>query len=167
MATPTNLPAAQTTGNVLTAAYVNDLRGAFRILQVISGFTDAQNSSSSSTYIDSGLTATITPQSTSSKIVAVYSQNIYTGSAATGAGLRLVRNLPSANTVLRTDIDLSYGTASGILVQQTFIYVDSPSSTSAITYKTQFCRTLGSGTVFVQANSGSQIGNILLLEVSA
>ena len=33
MATPTNLPATQTSGNVLTAAWLNDLRGAFRILQ--------------------------------------------------------------------------------------------------------------------------------------
>ena len=167
MATPTNLPAAQTTGNVLTAAYVNDLRGAFRILQVISGLTQAQNSSASATYIDSGLTATITPQSTSNKILVVYSQNIYSANAATGGGLRLVRDLPSANTVLRTDIDLTYGAGSGMLVTQTFIYVDSPSSTSAITYKTQFNRSLGSGTMFVQANSANATSNILLFEVSA
>jgi hypothetical protein len=167
MATPTNLPAAFTVGQVATAAQMNDLRGAFRILQVISNFADAQNSSASTTYIDSGLTATITPQSTSNKILVVYSQNIYSNASATGGGLRLVRNLPSANTVLQTDIDLSYGTASGILVQQTFIYVDSPATTSAITYKTQFNRTLGSGSIFVQANGSSQKGNILLLEVSA
>jgi hypothetical protein len=53
MATPTNLPATQTTGNVLTAAYMNDLRGAFRVLQVVQGTpVTAEVSNSTSTYVD-------------------------------------------------------------------------------------------------------------------
>ena len=167
MATPTSLPAAQTSGNVLTAAYMNDLRGAFRILQVVTGVASSQNASTSTTYIDSGLSATITLQSTSSTVLVFYSQNIYSDTAATGGGLRLVRNVPSANTVLRTDIDLSYGAGSGMLTQHSFIYLDSPASTSAITYKTQFCRTLGAGNIFVQANGTNQRANIVLLEVSS
>ena len=35
MATPTTLPASFTAGQVLTAAQMNDLRGAFRVLQVV------------------------------------------------------------------------------------------------------------------------------------
>jgi len=133
------------------------------ILQVVHGSTGSQNSSTSATYIDSNLTATITPQSSSSLILVTYSQNLYTNASATGVGLRLVRT----STVLRTDIDLSYGASSGILAQQSFIYLDSPATTSATTYKTQFCRSIGSGTAFVQANSASQQGNIVLYEVAA
>lgn len=133
------------------------------ILQVVHGSTGSQNSSTSTTYIDSNLTATITPQSSSSLILVTYSQNIYTNASATGVGLRLVRT----STVLRTDIDLSYGASSSILAQQSFIYLDSPATTSATTYKTQFCRSIGSGTAFVQANSANQQGNIVLYEVSA
>ena len=36
MATPTTLPATFVAGNVLTAAQMNDLRGAFRVLQIVS-----------------------------------------------------------------------------------------------------------------------------------
>ena len=133
------------------------------ILQVVHGSVSSQNASTSATYIDSNLTATITPQSSSSLILVTYSQNLYTTASATGVGLRLVRT----STVLRTDIDLSYGASSGTLVQQSFIYLDNPATTSATTYKTQFCRSIGSGTVYVQANSANQQGNIVLYEVAA
>ena len=39
MATPTNLPASFVAGAILTAAQQNDLRGAFRVLQVVQGTT--------------------------------------------------------------------------------------------------------------------------------
>ena len=161
MATPTNLPASQTTGNVLTAAYVNDLRGAFRILQVVSAENLTAATSTSATYVDSGLTATITPQATTSKILAIYSENIYTNAGTTGCGIRLVRGATTLDTV----IDLSYGTSSGILASHAFTYLDSPSTTSATTYKTQFARTTGAGTVFVQPNNSRS--SLILMEVSA
>jgi hypothetical protein len=40
MATPTTLPASFVAGNILTAAQLNNLRGAFRVLQVVQA-TDA------------------------------------------------------------------------------------------------------------------------------
>jgi len=69
MATPTNLPAAQTTGNVLTAAYMNDLRGAFRILQVVTT-SDTTSRTTTGDYPQlSTLNVSITPQSSSSLIL--------------------------------------------------------------------------------------------------
>ncbi len=163
MATPTNLPASFTAGNVLTAAQVNNLRGAFRILQVVSGTTTTQTASTSTTWVDTTLSATITPQSTSSKILVVYSQNVYTQGTGTGAGIRLDRN----GTVLRTEADISFGTNSGILAQHCFIYFDSPATTSALTYKTQQNRGIGASTVYTQVNSTLNTGVMMLFEVSA
>ena len=162
MATPTNLPATAVTGEVLTAAYVNNLRGAFRILQVISTSATASVSSASATWVDTGLTASITPQSTTSKILVIYSQNVYTNAAATGGGLRLDRS----GTVLRTETDLSFGNVSGCLVQHCFVYFDSPVTTSALTYKTQQQRSNGAGTVFTQANVASNTATMTLMEIS-
>ena len=63
MATQTNLPAAWTSGQVLTAAALNNLRGAFRIMQIVSATTSTEQSSSSSTYADAtSLSVSITPQ---------------------------------------------------------------------------------------------------------
>ena len=70
MATPTTLPATFTAGQVLTAAQQNALRGAFRILQVVSVFKANTFSMTGTTYTDvTGLSVAITPQSSSSQII--------------------------------------------------------------------------------------------------
>lgn len=163
MATPTNLPAAEVAGTSLPAAWLNDIRGAFRILQVVSAETQTQVASTSTTFVDTTLSATITPQSSTSKILVAYSQSIYTQGTGTGCTLKLLRG----GTTLKTFADLSYGTNSGILVHHGFFELDSPATTSATTYKTQFCRGIGSATVYVQVNTTQNTSTMLLLEVSA
>ncbi len=74
MATPTTLPAAFVSGAVLTADQMNNLRGAFRVLQVVSATTATAVTNNTNVQADTGLTATITPQSTSSKILVMVSQ---------------------------------------------------------------------------------------------
>lgn len=161
MATPTNLPSSFTSGDVLTAANMNLLRGAFRILQVVEGSYSTVVSSTSSSYVDTGLTASITPQSTSSKVLVIVAQNCYSANATTGMGLQILRGATS----LMGHTDLVYGTNSGLVSNQTLIYLDSPASTSALTYKTQFNRSSGGGTVYTQVNSNRS--TIILMEVSA
>ena len=166
MATPTNLPASQTTGNVLTAAYVNDLRGAFRILQVVQGTTSTATSSSTSTYADTTLTATITPQSSSSKILVMVAQNGCFKSNAnvfTCLGLQLLRGATALQTIGAT---LGYtGNAEESYFCASTTYLDSPATTSATTYKTQLNSPFSQATATVQKNSVPS--NIILLEVSA
>lgn len=158
MATPTNLPAAVATGDVGTAAQFNNLRGAFRILQVVYGSTQTVTGSTSTTYADTTLSASITPQSSTSKILCIISQNGYSTAASTGLGIRLVRDA----TTLATWTDLNFGIS---VVQHSFTTLDSPASTSALTYKTQMARTTGAGTVYTQVNSN--LATITLMEVSA
>jgi hypothetical protein len=161
MATPTNLPADFVPGAVLTAAQMDDLRGAFRILQVVSAGTTTTVSTATTTYADTGVTATITPQSTSSLILVLIAQNLMSTAAVTGAGIRLMRDA----TVLETWNDNALGFNSGIIVSPSFIHLDSPATTSARTYKTQVNRTVGSGTIFAQPNNAGS--KIILFEVSA
>jgi hypothetical protein len=161
MATPTNLPGSFSVGQVLTAANMNNIRGAFRILQVVSASTTTLASSSSNTYVDTTLSASITPQSTSSLVLVVVSQDIYSSAAANGAGLRIVRG----STTLDNVYDLSYGTNSSVLAHHTLTYLDSPASTSSLTYKTTFNRNNGTGVMYCQPNNNRS--SILLFEVSA
>jgi hypothetical protein len=161
MATPTNLPASFTDGNALPASQLNALRGAFRILQVVSSSNAVVSLSTSATYADTGLTASITPQSTSSLILVVWSQDMFNSGSGTGVGVRLVRG----STVLDTIIDMTYGSASNNLQHGTATYLDTPSTVSALTYKTQYARTAGAGTAIVQPNNNRS--SILLFEVSA
>ena len=161
MATPTNLPASFAVGQVLTAAQQNDLRGAFRILQVVQGSVSSGVSTTSATYVDTGLTATITPQSTSSTILVVISQYMYTDTAATAMAVSLNRNA----TLLNAWGGIAYGFGGPMIGQFTTNYMDSPASTSALTYKTQFKRDLGSGILYAQVNAN--LATITLMEVSA
>lgn len=167
MATPTNLPAAQTTGNVLTAAYMNDLRGAFRILQVVQGTTSTVVSSASTTYVDSTLTATITPQSATSKILVLVNQvggdkNVLNANNA--INLRLVRGATQIALIAHS---AGYtGTLLNLRVAtMSTSYLDSPATTSATTYKTQFFCNSGASGVSLQI--GGDLSTITLLEISA
>jgi hypothetical protein len=161
MATPTNLPAAEVDGTPLPASWLNDLRGAFRILQVVQGTATTVVGNSTTGFADTTLSASITPQSSTSKVLVIYSQNCYSTGGTTGMGLRLLRN----STTLDTLVDIVYGTNTGFLDHMTATYLDSPASTSALTYKTQFNRNSGGGIVYVQPNTNRS--SILLFEVSA
>jgi hypothetical protein len=161
MATPTNLPATVTTGQVLTAAYVNDLRGAFRILQVVQAVTTTLVSTTSATYADTTLTASITPQSSTSKILVISNQSIYADTAVAEMGYALVRG----STTLDAQKAPVFSNAGSIVGQGVYNYLDSPATTSAVTYKTMIAKLTGSGTVY--ANINSNAGRITLLEISA
>ena len=164
MATPTSLPAAQTSGNVFTAAYVNDLRGAFRILKVVESANDTTlRSTTSTTFSDSGLSLTITPQSTSNKILCVYFVNGYSGSSLTGVGLRLLRG---ASTAVVVDKDNGYGSNSEVSFNSTFFYIDSPATTSATTYKIQYNRNQGTGIAYINAAGAGTNSRFFAMEIS-
>lgn len=166
MATPTNLPAAAVAGDTLTAAYVNSLRGAFRILQVVSGSTSTIVSNSTTTLADTGLTATITPQSTSSKILVIVSQTYgkNAGNASNAVISVIKRDATTVSTFqgaalyTGTTVDFVGPAACAVLL-------DTPATISAVTYKTQFCNFTGAASV--SANTNSALATITLLEISA
>ena len=165
MATPTNLPASFVSGAILTAQQQNDLRGAFRILQVVYGTTATQVTSATNTPVDTGLTATITPQSTTSKILVSVQQNgLLKITNDTSMELNLFRGgTLIANIGAQIGVTGSGATngVGGAGVQ----ILDEPATTSATTYKTSFFSTGNNATVAVQ-HAGSR-STIILMEVSA
>ena len=132
-------------------------------LQTVVGTTTTQVISTSTTFVDTTLSATITPKYASSTILVTVSQNCYCDAATTGLSIQLMRGA----TVLQTWYDISYGVASGALHQSTFLRLDSPATTSSLTYKTQMARRVGAGQTFTQANNANGGSTILLQEISA
>ena len=139
MATPTTLPATFVAGNVLTAAQMNDLRGAFRVLQVVQTVKTDTFSTTSTSFTDvTGMSVTITPSATSNKILVVLD-------ARTG-GLNAWQF-----KLLRGATDIYVGDAAGSRTQGLYqsnvggagmspvmaFFLDSPATTSATTYKIQ------------------------------
>ena len=157
MATPTNLPASFVTGAVLTAAQMNDLRGAFRVLQIVSATSSTLAVNGTGTYADSGLTANITLSSNTNNVLILVNQSCSVDSGPSDLNCRLVRN----STTLQTQAAVINSNAGTYVVH----YLDSPASTSALTYKIQFARGTGSGNVNMNINSNPS--NIILCEISA
>jgi hypothetical protein len=160
MATPTTLPAAFTVGQVLTSTQLNDLRGAFRVLQVVSAATSGSTSSTSATHASTGVTANITPSSNTSKVLVVANINLYASGVSAQSELRPFRGATSLGTQAFCDMPINSGHSMPVF------FLDSPASTSALTYTINFNRYAGTGTVIVNINSIAT-SSIYLLEISA
>ena len=175
MATPTALPASFTAGQVLTAAQQNALRGAFRILQVVSVFKADAFSMTGTTYTDvTGLSASITPQSSSSQIICMGQINTSTASTEQVFGQLLRGATVIGNGTGGSSINgiTTGGSASNTAMNTSPIFfVDSPATTSATTYKIQI-KTGGAGIVgyINRRHLDTALGassSLILMEVSA
>jgi hypothetical protein len=134
------------------------------VLQVVNGTTTTTASTSSTSVIDTNLTATITPTSSTSKILVLVSQRVYKNQTCSGgANIFLQRGA----TNLLTDQRVGLNDTSSVGNDQTWscCYLDSPTTTSATTYKTQFANQSGNGTVYVNLD-GNQ-AQITLMEIAA
>ena len=167
MATPTNLPGDFSPGQVLTATQMDGLRGAFRILQVVNANTTTPITNATSTYAATGLSASITPQSTSSKILVVVNQNGADKSSAAAGNSVNVRLMRDATQISLITFSAGYtGVANNIRPATiSTMFLDSPNTTSAVTYSTQFMNPNNAASVTLQV--GNDMSTITLLEVSA
>ena len=135
------------------------------VLQVVQGTTTTNATNSTTTYADTGLTATITPTSSSSTILVLISHtnsNKTAGSSGNSLFLNLCRN---GSQIIEFAAELSYtATALSNYFASCFNYQDSPATTSATTYKTQFKNAVAASNVGVQANGN--MSTIILLEIA-
>lgn len=165
MATPTNLPASFVSGEILTAANMNLIRGGFRILQVVQGSTTTSTSVAGTTFVTSTLTANITCQSNTSKVLIVSNLQAFVPAANEVLGTRIVKTVAAVDTVLLTNagaLSSGGGSAQTLITQ---IFLDSPATVAALTYKVEIQRASGSGTLFAQLSSNPS--TITLMEISA
>ena len=140
------------------------------VLQVVQASYSTPTATTSGSFVDTGLTASITPSSSTSKILVIVNQQIRmqkTGTTDTGHAIKIVRD---STTVFTRD---DSGTASYYSTQldradmrytNNMVYLDSPSSTSSVAYKTQF---LSYNTSTVTAQNSSIPSTITLMEISA
>jgi hypothetical protein len=133
-----NITATGGTGTI-TVPTGNQIVQAGAVLQVVSASkTDTFSSSAATPFVDvTGLSVTITPSSTSSKILVIAN-----GSAGSVAFLRLMRNSTEihvgsnpSNRIAATTTTLS--AASNLSDTWALNVLDSPNTTSAVTYKIQ------------------------------
>jgi hypothetical protein len=165
-----------TNGQVLTAdsTLTNGLKWSNisatpRIGQVVTAETNTTTTTTSTSFVDAtGLSVTITPTSATSKILILSSPvfQSWSGSSGTTAGgaWQLVRNSTAITNDSFVWIAMGGSPTNYIINFPTSVsYVDSPATTSAITYKIQFARAVGSTNCY--ANPGATPTQIIALEI--
>ena len=133
------------------------------VLQVVNGTYSTMVSNATGSYIDTGLTATITPTKNTSKILVLANQSGVTAIAAAnnGTNVQLLRDASVISIFAKAYAYSAINQICGASV----CYLDSPATTSATTYKTQFVRFTATGTSRVQ--NESDMSTITLMEISA
>jgi molybdopterin-binding protein len=139
-----------------------------KVLQVVEGSTTTQTTINTGTFTDTGITATITPSSATSKILVIVSASVLTY-ATSGTSmiadtqlLRGATQIADLNTFLRFSQPSNFSDNS-IGINGAITKLDSPNTTSATTYKVQARQ--GGGTIYF--NHGSNRSTIILMEVGA
>ena len=149
---------------LVAGALPSNVIGAGAVLQVVSAFTITNTSTTSSSYVAvTNLTASITPSRASSKILVLVNMNLYSSS----------NNGEGAMTIYRAGVDLTAGAGfanaytgtSDFIMQTPMMILDSPSSTSSVTYAVFIKRTQGTATL--QTSLRGTTSTITLMEIAA
>jgi hypothetical protein len=174
--------ATPTTGQVLKydgSDWVNGTDSVGKILQVVSAVKSDTSTTSSSTFGDiSGLSVSITPSSTNSKILVMASINLGANQANSATYVRLVRDSTdifigdTADSRTRTTLD--FATAAEAQTSNAITFLDAPATTSSTTYKLQFAAAVNGQLVAVNrrftdgdsAQRGRTASSITVMEVA-
>ena len=178
--------AAGTSDQVLTSAGAAAptwaaAAGGGKVLQVLqpAAITSNTVSTTSSTFVDiAGVTIAITPSATSSKVLVLF--NMMTGSNdGWHAHFRIVRDstaigIGDAYGSRKQSTSEGGGQQASMAESVTGMFLDSPSTTSATTYKLQWA-TESAGTIYLNrawtntdnANFGTFISTLTVMEIGA
>lgn len=152
------------TGTMLTN------KSAGSVLQVVQATYSTSTSIASTSFTDTGLSASITPTSSSSKILVIVTQpvNFSRASNSINGYFQLVRGSTAVfnggrsfgmyvNTT--TDFDNSQVLSAA--------YLDSPATTNSTTYKTQAKLSTTANSANAVFQNDSAVASIILMEISA
>ena len=172
------------TDMIAAGAVTAPKKGAGSILQVIQVTHTAEVSTTGITYVNTGLSASITPSSSSNKILVMVTQRFFIQRSTDQArgGFRLLRGSsvimqgPNTNTGQEPGGEgqsTNLGGSTQVAGAFNCTFLDSPSTTNSTTYSTQFANNQASAspTIFVNSlnNNGGEDGvsTMTLMEVAA
>ena len=138
-----------------------------RVLQVVTATYATGSSTTSSTYTDLGMTASITPSSSSSKVLVIVSvQGLYLPSGGNNndsIGIKLLRGSTDIN-IMAGQTFYRNSTAIAVCGNVYGIYTDSPATTSSTTYKLQW---KSENSRPINMNVGGETSTFTLMEIAA
>jgi hypothetical protein len=148
--------------------------GGGKVLQVVQQVYSTETTIASTTFTDSGLTLSITPSSSSSKIMVIASVHLgyYRGNNAAGGSLNIMRGATQVleSNGMRVYVNNNANNAAYSSALNSLVYLDSPSTTSSTTYKIQAKSesTAQSAAAYINENDyGTATSTLTLLEIGA
>lgn len=158
-----------TVDNIVGATSSDKIHIPGHVIQVVQGVYTANGSITSSTLTDTGISQSITPQNSSSKVLVLI--NALLGISATNAAevfTQIVRDSTAIRLYERALVlNVASGGSNHTGGSYSYCFLDSPSTTSATTYKLQG-RT-NQGTLRINdyySGSGQGASTITLMEIA-
>jgi hypothetical protein len=140
--------------------------GSNAAVQVIGATSSTQVSTTSSTYVDSNLTVTITPTSASNRVLILVSSCFETyraGASCIGFAALFRGATQITGDAGNLGINIGSSNETETFSQFNLAYLDSPATTSATTYKVQVKGVSGTR---IRTNSANTVGSIIAIEVT-
>jgi hypothetical protein len=150
-------PSAVADGSIQATDLASGVGG--KVLQVVNGTYSTQNESNSASYVATGLTASITPSSSSNKILILYSLPLRNSTADALVTSSIFRN--GSNILVTYGSGLITAASGATASISTVNYLDSPNTTSSTTYAI-FVYPAG---ITAQWCGASALASITLLEI--
>ena len=148
------------------------------IVQVVRVVHTGQASTNSTTYVSTGLQASITPRSASNKIMVSFEHSIWHNNSSGSViyhGIRIKRgtqviytprNNPSGPVEFGM-YDSNTNHYNAVYNRPRVEYLDSPATTGTITYSTEIAVYNNDGTVYVNSSNGTGQSWMTLVEITA
>lgn len=139
-----------------------------KVLQVVSATYSTSTTTTSSSFVDTGLSVSITPLFSTSKIFIIIQALVEitkSSTTDTGAQFCIVRNSTTIwqqGTIASEYLGIS-GNGPNLRSTKTYTYLDSPTTTSATTYKLQMA-SFNTSSVTAQLSSTPSV--ITLMEIA-
>tara|TARA_R100000900_G_scaffold353_1_gene520 strand:- start:328 stop:864 length:537 start_codon:yes stop_codon:yes gene_type:complete len=141
-----------------------------KVLQVVNTLFNTQTDSSSTSYADTGMSRTITCSATSSKVLILVSHGGLLKETNDEAGkIQLGRTIGGSYTALamfENDYGRNGASTLNAVGGASTCYLDSPSSTAEITYKTRFANSV-SADALVRISQNNATATITCMEIGA
>ena len=132
---------------------------------IVTATDETERSTTSTSFSDiTGLSVAITPSATSSKVLVMCNTTGYSGNTSAKSEYTLLRDSTNIGASGTGVIARIFG-ANDIQSSIAMTVLDSPSTTSATTYKAQFRRSGASGTA--RAQLSNTLGTITVMEIGA
>jgi hypothetical protein len=134
--------------------------GGGKLLQLVNNTYSTNFATTSTSYVDTGMSTTITPTSSTSKVFVMYNGNHRVATAGGAVNIRILRGATQIklyNAQLYTGTNPERG-------EITLTWLDSPATTSATTYKIQICNDVTSS---IEAQLNNEASVLTLMEIGA